>query len=142
MKVTIKYYYDIDVDELEENDGKYHFKFQNRDFFFVFYNLNIEELETKRNIPQEDTVQLFTEKDSSLHTLEPAFINANADNLKGLSKVIRGKNVDDETAESLSEYMTKHKTEWAQKLLEDSSYNFNVPQYIIDAIDWLIDGHK
>lgn len=105
-------------------------------------NLNIEELETKRNIPQEDTVQLFTEKDSSLHTLEPAFINANADNLKGLSKVIRGKNVDDETAESLSEYMTKHKTEWAQKLLEDSSYNFNVPQYIIDAIDWLIDGHK
>ena len=77
-----------------------------------------------------------------LHTLEPAFIDANADNLKGLSKLIRGKNVDDETAESLSEYMTKHKTEWAQKLLEDSSYNFNVPQYIIDAIDWLIDGNK
>ena len=45
MKETIKYYYDIDVDELEENDGKYHFKFQNRDFFFVFYNRNIEELD-------------------------------------------------------------------------------------------------
>lgn len=45
MKETIKYYYDIDVDELEESDGKYHFKFQNRDFFFVFYNRNLEELD-------------------------------------------------------------------------------------------------
>ncbi len=45
MKETIKYYYDIDVNDLEESDGKYHFKFQNRDFFFVFYNRNLEELD-------------------------------------------------------------------------------------------------
>lgn len=64
------------------------------------------------------------------------------DNLKGLSKLIRGENVDKESAESLSEYMKKHKTEWALKLLEDESYNFNVPQYIMDAINWLIDGEK
>lgn len=38
--------------------------------------------------------------------------------------------------------MKKHKTEWALKLLEDESYNFNVPQYIMDAINWLIDGEK
>ena len=25
---------------------------------------------------------------------------------------------------------------------EDESYNFNVPQYIMDAINWLIDGEK
>ena len=45
MKETIKYYYDIDVDELEESDGKYHFKFQNRDFFFIYYNRDIDELD-------------------------------------------------------------------------------------------------
>ena len=45
MKETIKYYYDIDVDNLEEIDGKYHFKFQNRDFFFIYYNRNIDELD-------------------------------------------------------------------------------------------------
>lgn len=45
MKETIKYYYDIDVDNLEEIDGKYHFKFQNRDFFFIYYNRDIDELD-------------------------------------------------------------------------------------------------
>ena len=45
MKETIKYYYNIDVDNLEENNGKYHFRWQNRDFFFVFYNRKLEELE-------------------------------------------------------------------------------------------------
>lgn len=45
MKETIMYYYNIDVDVLEENDGKYHFKYKNRDYFFVFYNRNLEELD-------------------------------------------------------------------------------------------------
>ena len=45
MKDTISFYYNIDIDTLEEEDGKYHFKYQNRDFFFVFFNRNLEELE-------------------------------------------------------------------------------------------------
>lgn len=45
MKETIKFYYDINVDKIDENDGKYHFKFQNRDFFFVYYNRDVEELD-------------------------------------------------------------------------------------------------
>ena len=45
MKETIEYYYNIDIDNLEEKDGRYHFKFQNRDFFFVFYNRNLDELD-------------------------------------------------------------------------------------------------
>lgn len=45
MKDTISFYYNIDIDTLEEKDGKYHFKYQNRDFFFVFFNRNLEELE-------------------------------------------------------------------------------------------------
>ena len=45
MKETIMYYYNIDIDNIEESEGKYHLKFQNRDFFFVFYNRNLDELD-------------------------------------------------------------------------------------------------
>ncbi len=45
MKNTLKYYYDIEIDDLKEQDGKYFFKYQNRYYFFVFFNRNIEELE-------------------------------------------------------------------------------------------------
>lgn len=45
MKETLEYYYNLDVDNLEELDGKYHFKIENQDFFFVFYNRGLEELE-------------------------------------------------------------------------------------------------
>ncbi|KAB6443023.1 AAA family ATPase [Bacteroides xylanisolvens] len=103
---------------------------------------SIEEVKTKRNLPQKDTVKLFSESNSALNTLEPAFVNANANNIDCLSQFIRGKKINGETTESLSEYMEKHKTEWAQKLLENDSYLFDVPQYIKDAINWLIDEDK
>lgn len=45
MKETLEYYYNLDIDNLEELDGKYHFKIENQDFFFVFYNRDLEELE-------------------------------------------------------------------------------------------------
>lgn len=45
MKETINYYYNLDIDELEEMDGKYHFVLNRRDYFFVFYNRLSDELE-------------------------------------------------------------------------------------------------
>lgn len=45
MKETIEYYYNLQIDDLEEEDGKYHFKLDNRDYFFVFFNRNLEELD-------------------------------------------------------------------------------------------------
>lgn len=45
MKETLENYYNLDIDNLEELDGKYHFKIENQDFFFVFYNRGLEELE-------------------------------------------------------------------------------------------------
>lgn len=45
MKETLEYYYNLDIYNLEELDGKYHFKIENQDFFFVFYNRGLEELE-------------------------------------------------------------------------------------------------
>ena len=45
MKETLEYYYNLDIDNLEELDGKYHIKKENQDFFFVFYNRGLEELD-------------------------------------------------------------------------------------------------
>lgn len=45
MKETIHFFYNIDVDDIAEKDGKYHFKYQNRDFFFVYYNRLPDELD-------------------------------------------------------------------------------------------------
>lgn len=44
MKETIKYYYNIDVNDIEELEGKYHFKLNDIDYFFVYYNRQLEEL--------------------------------------------------------------------------------------------------
>ena len=38
MKESICYYYNINVDKIDELNDKYHFKIQNQDYFFVFYN--------------------------------------------------------------------------------------------------------
>ena len=45
MKETLEYYYNLDIDNLEELDGKYHIKQENQEFFFVFYNRGLEELD-------------------------------------------------------------------------------------------------
>lgn len=50
MKETIEYYYNIEIDDLEESDGKYHFKLDNQDYFFVFYNRREEELNDIVNV--------------------------------------------------------------------------------------------
>ena len=74
MKDTINFYYNIDIDTLEEKDGKYHFKYQNRDFFFVFFNRNLEELEDLLDCISEmqkkgiDVHGILINKDNSILT--------------------------------------------------------------------------
>ena len=94
----------------------------------------------KRGVDQGNNIKLFSENDSSLHTLEPAFVHANAGNIQKLSLLIRGKVQVGETEKQLSDYMKKHKTEWAQKLLEADAYDYDVPQYVKDAVNWLTNG--
>lgn len=53
MKETLEYYYGLDVDNVDESDGKYHFKLGNEDFFFVFYNRGVDELEDIVNVNNE-----------------------------------------------------------------------------------------
>ena len=45
MKDIINYYYNLDIDNIENNNDKYHFKYLNKDYFFVFYNRQKEELD-------------------------------------------------------------------------------------------------
>lgn len=64
MNDTIRYYYNIEIDDLENLDGKYHFKYENQDFFFVYYNRGVEELEDLINVGNEMRL-----KGISVHTL-------------------------------------------------------------------------
>lgn len=44
MKQAIKYYYNIDIENLDEWNGNYHFILNKWDYYFVFYNRSMEEL--------------------------------------------------------------------------------------------------
>lgn len=69
MKETLEYYYGLDIESIEELDGKYHFKIENQDYFFVFYNRGIEELEDIINVSNE-----MVKKGINVHKI---FINRN-----------------------------------------------------------------
>lgn len=85
-----------------------------------------------------DKIKLFTEKDTSLNTLEPSFVNKNADKTKEMSKTFRKREKKDETEESLRDFMISNKTEWAYRLLDGmETIDFDVPNYIKDAIGWI-----
>jgi spore coat protein YutH len=60
MKDTIIYNYNLDIDDIEEQDGKYYFKLDNKEYFFVFFNRDIIELDdiiTILNYMQEHSIQ-------------------------------------------------------------------------------------
>ncbi len=69
MKETLEYYYGLDIESIEELDGKYHIKQENQDYFFVFYNRGIEELEDIINVSNE-----MVKKGINVHKI---FINRN-----------------------------------------------------------------
>ncbi|MEG0794451.1 MAG: hypothetical protein RSG95_01510 [Bacilli bacterium] len=74
MKETINFYYNLDIDSVEENDGKYHFIYNRRDYFFVFYNRLPDELEDillcSKNMKEKgiDTHDILVNKDGSVLT--------------------------------------------------------------------------
>lgn len=99
-----------------------------------------EELQQKRGFGSilPSNIQLFTEEDTSINTLEPSFVHANLSELQSLSDFIRQKKVSYDTHDSLIEYMKNHKTEWSYKLLQEAdSVDFLTPKYISEAIKWI-----
>ena len=69
MKETLEYYYGLDIENIEELDGKYHIKQENQDYLFFFYNRGIEELEDIINVSNE-----MVKKGINVHKI---FINRN-----------------------------------------------------------------
>ena len=82
------------------------------------------------------SIHLFYEKNESLNTLEPSFIEAhrNAGQLDRLKQIL-GK-TDIGTVEELSSYMSSHKAEWALRLF-DSDETAVYPGYISDAVEYV-----
>lgn len=83
-----------------------------------------------------DNIRIFL--DDNNHTIEPSFVAANKDKLHDLSSTVRKKRNSDETTDTLIDFMSNNKTEWAYRLIQ-CSQQFEVPQYIKDAFEW-IDG--
>ncbi|MGR1082641.1 hypothetical protein ACUYFE_01230 [Olegusella massiliensis] len=69
-------------------------------------------------------------------TLEPQMVKANESCITCLASVI-GSDTND--ADSLVEYMTGHKTDWALRLLRDvdGTETLSAPRYIENAIDFI-----
>ncbi len=83
-----------------------------------------------------DKIRVFI--DDNHTTIEPSFVAANMNRIQELSNAVRKQKKKDETESSLIDFMTDNKTEWAFRLMKDTQ-QFEVPQYIKDAFDW-IDG--
>jgi putative ATP-dependent endonuclease of OLD family len=108
-----------DVAVITDNDGN--------------YSKNIEK--KYKDYWNKAYISIFADSDNTLNTLEPQFVRANKNSLKSLCDVI---GIDFEKyndEESISGYMSKHKTDWALAVFE-SDYDFNFPKYIEKAVLW------
>ena len=45
MKESIEYYYNLTIDELFIEKDVYHFKLENRDFYFNYFSRDVKDLE-------------------------------------------------------------------------------------------------
>lgn len=85
-------------------------------------------------------VKIFTPSNPELHTLEVVFAQENNERITELANIIRKKEFQGETINTLTEFMIGNKTTWAFRLLENNDLSFKVPQYIQDAINWIYNG--
>lgn len=83
-----------------------------------------------------DKMNVFSQ-DEGFRTLEPAFVEANINNLDKLAEICDFKKGIDK--DSLIKYISadNRKTMWALNVLMCDDYKFNVPKYILNAIKWI-----
>ncbi|MCM1986286.1 ATP-dependent nuclease [Methanococcoides seepicolus] len=80
-------------------------------------------------------ISIFADERNALRTLEPQFVEANNTDLSALCTTIGINNIDYDTEEKITEYMSKNKTKWALCVFE-SNNKLNYPKYIMDAVKW------
>jgi putative ATP-dependent endonuclease of OLD family len=80
-------------------------------------------------------IKIFADNRNHLNTLEPQIVDANSSDLKTFAKIVGVDFTKCNTAELISDYLIKNKTDWALKVFE-ADERINYPQYINDAIIW------
>ena len=83
MKDIINYYYNLNVDNIDSLQDKYHFKYQNRDYFFVFYNRSLEELDDIILC-----VNTMKEKGINIHNIVPNINNSYITNINETNYIL------------------------------------------------------
>lgn len=83
-------------------------------------------------------IQAFTPDSDLDYSIEPTFVHANSGMLEQLTTIVhRGTNKPTTELELIS-FMENNKSEWAYRLLESDDSTFSVPQYIENAINWIL----
>lgn len=76
------------------------------------------------------------------NTLEPQFVHANPNNIEQLTKLLEYPG-DVKSEDNLIDWMEKHKTEWAWKVVSSSaSQILSAPEYINRAVKFIHDDQK
>lgn len=100
-----------------------------------------EDLLKRRGLNElPDNIKLFADPNTNLNTIEPSFVAKNRSKLQALSDVVRAKHDPDDTEEKLIKFMeaSGNKAQWAYRLLTSlGTVDFEVPDHIEDAINWL-----
>lgn len=99
-------------------------------------------IEDRYNNSESPCLKVFTDKNPQMHTLEPSFVKANETRLQELSDCIRKNKKSNDNFNNLVAFMTNDKTEWAYRLICSGDNSFEVPSYIKDAIDWIVEDEQ
>lgn len=80
-------------------------------------------------------IKIFADNRNDLNTLEPQVVDANSTNLEFFAKIVGVDFTNYNTADLISRYLIKNKTDWALMVFE-SNENITYPQYITNTINW------
>lgn len=81
------------------------------------------------------TIKICADARDDVNTLEPQMVDANQFQLVMLRTILGLEAEAYPDAKSISDFMEKHKTDWALKVF-DTNQDVKFPQYILDAIGW------
>lgn len=81
------------------------------------------------------SIKIFADNRNNLNTLEPQIVDANNNNLSDFCNILGIDNTKYSTAENISGYMQKHKTDCALAIF-NTTETVNFPEYINKVIEW------
>lgn len=83
-------------------------------------------------------IKICASENNDLDTLEPQFVDANKEHLDDIRNVLGINEESYPNTDTIQKYMRNCKTDWALGVFCSES-NFNYPDYINKAVDWIVD---